>query len=258
MSPVSHRMSRVKEAELSERELTLIQAFTRGDMAGFKFVYTRFRQRVLSYCIYYMSDQALAEDAFQEVFSRVYTRRDQLRDPKALKSWVLMITRSVCLNLLRSSKFTPEFVSISGAEDFDSIGKTLEQPAQPVQHMIADDMLRVSLEKLAPIYREAFLLREFEGYDYDEIARITNTTEMNVKVRITRAKKQLRMLLAPYYKYEASRSGRKSRLTDPLNAIEESREEYDEFESIERPISMDDIGKSMRDDESSHEEVFAR
>src|SRR5438552_3606497 len=107
---------------LDDRERGLIEAFTHGDMAGFKFVYTKYRQRVLSYCVYYMNDQALAEDAFQEVFIRVYTRREQLREAGALKSWILLITRSVCLNLLRDSKFTPEFVSISGAEDIESLG----------------------------------------------------------------------------------------------------------------------------------------
>jgi predicted RNA polymerase sigma factor len=81
-------------------------------------------------------------------------------------------------------------------------------------------MLRVALSKIAPIYREAFLLREFEGYDYGEIARITNATEMNVKVRITRAKKQLRILLAPVYKYEASRADRKSHSTGSAEASE--------------------------------------
>jgi RNA polymerase sigma-70 factor, ECF subfamily len=195
---------------MTDRERVLIEAFTQGEMAGFKYVYTRFRQRVLSYCLYYMGDRMLAEDAFQEVFSRVYTRRAQLRDPKALKSWVLLITRSVCLNLLRSSKFTPEFVSI-GAENFESFGSTIDTPSEPIEHVIADDMLRVALSKIAPIYREAFLLREFEGYDYEEIARITQATEMNVKVRITRAKKQLRILLAPVYKYEASQANLKSR-----------------------------------------------
>src|SRR5438876_4253685 len=90
------------------REQEMIEAFVRGDMAGFKYVYTRFRQRVFSYCVYYMGNQTLAEDAFQEVFSRVYTRREQLREVKALKSWLLLITRSVCLNLLRTSKFAPE------------------------------------------------------------------------------------------------------------------------------------------------------
>jgi len=209
---------------ITDRERALIEAFTQGEMAGFKYVYTRFRQRVLSYCLYYMSDRMLAEDAFQEVFSRVYTRRDQLRDPQALKSWILLITRSVCLNSLRSSKFTPEFVSTS-VEDFDSFSKTIDTPSEPLDQVIADDMLRVALAKIAPIYREAFLLREFEGYDYDEIAKITNATAMNVKVRITRAKKQLRILLAPVYKYEASQSDRKNRSSKKEDNFPTSPEE---------------------------------
>ena len=193
----------------SEREM--IESFIRGETAGFKFVYARFRQRVFSYCLYYMGDQMLAEDAFQEVFSRVYTHRDQLRETKALKSWLLLITRSVCLNSLRTSKFTPEFVSISKTDEPDNLGDTVEQSVHPLDTLVADDMLRVALARIAPIYREAFLLREFEGYEYDEIARKTETTEMNVKVRITRAKKQLRVLLTPYYKYEAEQSKKRGR-----------------------------------------------
>ncbi len=219
-----HRMPRKEIQPIVEdaREREMIESFIRGETAGFKFVYSKFRQRVFSYCLYYMGDQMLAEDAFQEVFSRVYTHRDQLRETKALKSWLLLITRSVCLNSLRTSKFTPDFVSISKSDEPDTLGDTIESAAQPLDNLVADDMLRVALARIAPIYREAFLLREFEGYEYDEIARKTETTEMNVKVRITRAKKQLRILLAPYYKYEAEQSKKKTRT--PKAEPEEIRE----------------------------------
>jgi RNA polymerase sigma-70 factor, ECF subfamily len=217
---------------ITDRERGLIEAFTRGEMAGFKYVYTRFRQRVLGYCIYYMGDKMVAEDAFQEVFSRVYVKREQLRDPQALKSWVLLITRSVCLNMLRSSKFTPEFVS-TNAENFESFGNTIDTPAEPVQHVIADDMLRVALSRIAPIYRDAFLLSEFEGYSYEEIARITDATEVNVKVRITRAKKQLRILLAPVYKYEAGQSGRKNH----------ARNKEESFPALEDGVEAEEISE---------------
>ena len=181
------------------RDKALIEAFIAGDMAGFRFVYSRYQQRVMSYCLYYMGEQASAEDAFQEVFSRAYTRREQLRETKALKSWLLLITRSVCLNLLRTSKFTPKFVSIDEDPESETYHQPRELSVQPNDSLVADDMLKQALAKLAPIYRDAFLLREFEGYEYEEIAKMTETSVMNVKVRITRAKKRLRTLLAPYY-----------------------------------------------------------
>lgn len=204
-------MPRQDVVQLTEQEAVLIRAFIEGEMEGFKFVYNRYRQRVMSYCVYYMGSQTLAEDAFQEVFSRVYTRREQLREAKALKSWLLLITRSVCLNMLRQSKFTPNFVSLTPDAEGDDPVERLESTSDPAQSLQADDMLKTMLARLAPIYREAFLMREFEGYDYEQIAEMTGTTEVNVKVRITRAKKQLRTLLAPYYKTEAGRAPRKSK-----------------------------------------------
>ncbi len=191
-------------AELSqadmEREKAQIEGFIRGEVAGFKYVYAKFRERVFSYCLYYMGEQMLAEDAFQEVFSRVYTHREQLRETKALKSWLLQITRSVCLNMLRTSKFTPEFVSIDASRDSDDGPMEFpELSAETTDTSMTEEVLRLALQRLAPMYREAFLLREFEGYDYEEIATITSTSVMNVKVRITRAKKRLRQILAPYF-----------------------------------------------------------
>jgi RNA polymerase sigma-70 factor, ECF subfamily len=233
---------------LSDRELSLIEAFTRGEMAGFKYVYSLHRQKVFSYCLYYMGDRMLAEDAFQEVFTRVYTRREQLREAKALKSWVLLITRSVCLNLLRESKFTPEFVSIGSADEIDALGEMAEAASEPLDQMIADDMLRSALAQIAPIYREAFLLCEFEGHDYAAIAQMTSTTEMNVRVRITRAKKQLRLLLTPHYKNEGSLAGRRRRTRIPKNfeTKDEQSSDLPEIESLD-----DDISRGT-------EEVFAQ
>ncbi|HEX5316519.1 MAG TPA: RNA polymerase sigma factor [Candidatus Kapabacteria bacterium] len=228
-------------SNISDREIGLIEAFTRGDMAGFKYVYSLHRQKVLSYCLYYMGDRMLAEDAFQEVFARVYSRREQLREAKALKSWVLLITRSVCLNLLRESKFTPEFVSIGSTDEVESLGKTAEASIEPLDQMIADDMLRSALAKVPPMYREAFLLCEFEGHDYAAIAQMTNTTEMNVRVRITRAKKQLRQLLEPHYREEGRLKGRQSR----------SRVTKKSFEPDSEIEEQDDLSRGM-------EEVFAR
>jgi RNA polymerase sigma factor (sigma-70 family) len=210
----------------SKTDLTdgaVIQAFIEGDVSAFQKIYAVFRQRVFSYCVYYMGDQALAEDAFQEVFTRVYTRRDQLREAKALKSWLLLITRSVCLNMLRTSKFTPQFVSIEQDLNSTEHAPRLERDLaeETIDQHLSHDVLRSALTKLAPMYRE-----EIEGYDYKEIAEITGASELNVKVRITRAKKQLRVVLAPYFAQEL---GARERSAAPTKT--RSRIVHDEFSS---------------------------
>ncbi len=225
-------MSRIQTTE--ERDVSLIEAFSRGDMAGFRYVYSLHRQRVMSYCLYYMGDRAAAEDAFQEAFTRIYTRREQLREAKALTSWVLLITRSVCLNLLRESKFTPQFVPLETTDEAQSFSDTLETAAVELDQVIADDLLRAALAKIPPMYRDAFLLCEFEGHDYPAIAEMTNTTEMNVRGRVARAKKQLRILLAPHYRREGSLGGRKSRTRNSKRSYGPEESEFDAPEDVSR------------------------
>ncbi|MFI5264461.1 MAG: RNA polymerase sigma factor, partial [Candidatus Kapaibacterium sp.] len=59
--------------EASEEKI--IEAFIAGDVDAFKYVYHKYRDRIFSYCLYITSNKSLADDAFQEVFIRIYERR---------------------------------------------------------------------------------------------------------------------------------------------------------------------------------------
>jgi RNA polymerase sigma-70 factor (ECF subfamily) len=59
-------------------------------------------------------------------------------------------------------------------------------------------LIQASLELLPEDYREAFVLREYNGLSYNEIAEVIGESLDVVKVRIFRAKKKLRDILAPY------------------------------------------------------------
>ena len=65
-------------ADASEQKI--IEAFIAGDMQAFKYVYNKYRERIFSYCLYVTGNKTQAEDAFQEVFIRVYQKREQLRE----------------------------------------------------------------------------------------------------------------------------------------------------------------------------------
>jgi RNA polymerase sigma-70 factor, ECF subfamily len=197
-----------RQAEDLAAEIEKVESFIRGDVAAFKYIYAKYRQRIFSYCLYITGDKTVAEDAFQETFTRAYTRRDQLKEPKALKSWLLLITRSVCLNMLRTSKFTPDFVYLDEKDADEGEGYTPRELTSNPLDVGTGDALKSALQRLAPMYREAFLLREFEGYSYEEISEMTGASVMNVKVRITRAKKMLRKFLEPHYPSTGTRSAR--------------------------------------------------
>ena len=215
-------------------EIEKVEAFIRGDVAAFKYIYAKYRQRIFSYCLYICGDKTVAEDAFQEAFARAYSRRDQLKEPKALKSWLLLITRSVCLNMLRTSKFTPDFVYLDDKDPDEGEGYTPKELTSDPLDVGTGDALKAALQRLAPMYREAFLLREFEGYSYEEISEMTGASVMNVKVRITRAKKMLRKSLEPHFPAGSTRSNGRGKANDGHEAESDLDHSYESGSLITR------------------------
>ena len=196
-----YREPDIDEAALhadSSSEEKIITAFIAGDLSAFKYVYNKYRERIFSYCLYVTGNRAQADDAFQEVFIRVYQRREQLREAKALKNWLLLITRSVCLNLARESVFTPEFIYLD--DELQGHSERRELSFEGIDQDLPEQLFQFAFNKIAPIYRVAFLLREIEGFSCEEVAEMTGASVSNVKVRILRAKKMLREILAPHFK----------------------------------------------------------
>ncbi len=182
-------------------EEKIITAFIAGDLSAFKYVYNKYRERIFSYCLYVTGNRAQADDAFQEVFIRVYQRREQLREAKALKNWLLLVARSVCLNMARESKFTPEFIYLDNEHrEHDWYTEHRELSSDGINEEFPEQIFQLAFSKIAPIYRDAFLLREIEGFTCEEVAELTGSSLSNVKVRIARAKKMLRTILSPHFK----------------------------------------------------------
>ncbi len=188
-------------------------------MPAFKYVYNKYRERIFSYCLYIMGNKAQAEDAFQEVFIRVYQRREQLRESKALKNWLLIIARSVCLNLTRESVFTPEFIYLDD-ELRERQGNHHTLSAERDDLEFPEEIFQRAFNKIAPIYRDAFMLREVEGFSSEEVAELTGTSVVNVKVRVMRAKKMLREILAPHFKHRLETMDKNAIATQEKNGTE--------------------------------------
>jgi RNA polymerase sigma-70 factor (ECF subfamily) len=170
-------------------EIELFRAFMAGKREAFTELYLRFRQRVFSYCLRMLGNSAEAEDMYQEVFIRVFQRAHQFAEDKSLAGWIFTIAHNLCLNRIRDRK------------TFDNIDD-LRYLASPAQEFGDDWAIRIqtALEQVPPENREPFLLFEYQGLSYIEIADVMKLTVPAVKSRIYRSREQLRLLLEPYYK----------------------------------------------------------
>jgi RNA polymerase sigma factor (sigma-70 family) len=81
----------------------LVQRCRQGDPAAWNELVERFSRYVYAICTqgFRLREQD-AEDVFQEVFTRVYSKLDTLRDDSALRPWIAQLTRRLCLDAISS------------------------------------------------------------------------------------------------------------------------------------------------------------
>lgn len=163
-----------------------VDAFRMGDSKAFNVLYSLFKARIYRFCVHMVCDEAMAKDAFQETFIRMYEHRMELRGQN-VGSWLFTIARRTCLNHMRTRR--------QHHEAFDETYHGI-----PIEEEIVDVYLREHIERalaLLPLpLREALVLREYDGYSYAEIAGIVGIDLSLAKVRVYRARLQMRKLLA--------------------------------------------------------------
>ncbi|ROL60587.1 RNA polymerase sigma factor [Bacteroidetes/Chlorobi group bacterium MS-B_bin-24] len=175
--------------KLSDNELfKLLSKKNRESEYAFLEIYRRYSGRIYAYCKRFLGNREDAMDAFQDTFVNFYKAADEPKDMTNLPAYLLRIARNVCLNFARQSRTTTQL------EDYMYFENKSDQEEQ-------DELLgliHTALQQLPPDYREAFILREYEGMSYQEIAELLNISLALVKIRIFRAKEKLREILAPY------------------------------------------------------------
>ncbi|MFZ1731833.1 MAG: RNA polymerase sigma factor [Bacteroidota bacterium] len=155
--------------------------------AAFTELYARYGGRVFAYCLRFIGQRDEAQDVYQETFIRFYESAQKDREMTNVPGYLLKIARNLCLNSKRNKKQTVEF------EDYQSL--VLPSTTEKTEFL---QLITTALEMLPDEYREVFVLREYEGLSYAEIAEIVDSSLSNVKVRIFRAKQKIRDILAPY------------------------------------------------------------
>ncbi len=125
-----------------------------------------------------------ARDIVQSAFEKMWRNRDAVENDKS-KSYLFTVAYNQMIDHLRKVK------RISHTEDFSETSRGIHyQPEANVQKT-----LREALNRLNETQRSLVMLKDYEGYNYEEIGRITGLNESQVKVYLHRARITLRNYL---------------------------------------------------------------
>ena len=158
--------------------------------SAFSEIYDRYAVKVRGFCNYMIQNSDHVEDIFQETFIYFFSNIRENRELTNPPAFLMSIARNLCLKYYRDRKTTVPF---TGDEFFVD-----ERNKYDNNEMFS--LIVKALQLIDEKYREAFILREFEGNSYDEIAKICDTSITNAKSRVFRAHKQIIEILRPYMK----------------------------------------------------------
>ncbi len=169
---------------MSNGNFELIEKTRAGDQQAFTTLVTEYTPYVYRTAFALLQDQAEAEDVSQEVFLKVYHSIYKLSEVKAFGSWLKKIITNSCLDHLKKARAIPV-----PDEELELI------PARRLDNWDQRLIIQETLKKLPVEYREALIMREWQGYEYSEIAKLLSIPVGTVKSRIHTARLLLRKIL---------------------------------------------------------------
>ncbi len=144
---------------------------------------------VLRVCYLYLKDYALAQDAAQTTFLKVWRALDTLREGATEKAWVMRIAANTCKSMLKSREFR-QYAKNMPLDQF---------PEPAAEDGLPDDTVLQAVLALPDKYREIVVLHYYQGLPLTEVAQIVRIPQASVRTRLHRARKMLYPLLKGWY-----------------------------------------------------------
>ena len=167
----------------------LVERVRAGEVETYRVLVERYRVEFGRYATAMLDgDKDDAADALQEAFIRAYDSLDSCRDPERFKAWMFRIVSNQCHNVRKRRR---GHLSLELAADRG------EEPTAKADDERSDigEVLELAMKSLTEEQREAFILKHVDGRSYAEIAEMLAVGEDALKMRVYRARDELKKRL---------------------------------------------------------------
>jgi RNA polymerase sigma-70 factor (ECF subfamily) len=194
-TPVNRAASltkRSKEELATLEDSELLTLFQAGEENAFYTLFERRQKEIYSHCFRMCArDAEKANDAFQDTFVKVFTRKALFTDATNGRAWLYRIATNTCLNYIRYDKRHPREALNENLNSHDP----QMQPDFGTEQESLRNSLEAAIAELPIELREPFLLREIDEFSYEDAATQLGITVPACRQRVYRAKQLLREAL---------------------------------------------------------------
>jgi RNA polymerase sigma-70 factor (ECF subfamily) len=164
-----------------------------GDSEAFESLVRRYRNEVYALCWYFTRNREDAWDLSQEVFIKAWRALNRFRGESSFKTWLMRIAANHCKDHLKKRRLdTASFDDALQAPDTES-------SANPSETAVSNELgaaIDAAVQQLPAKHQMAFVLREYKGMSYQEMAEVMQCNVGTVMSRLFNARKRLQELLA--------------------------------------------------------------
>lgn len=179
-----------------EPDAQLVLSCLRGDGASWEEIVRRHTRRVYNLCYRFTGNSTDAEDLSQEVFLRVYRTLGSFQSQHgAFATWLSSVTRNLLVDHYRRTRRDRLTDSIDDSMEQVEIKGSAPTPHNIAEHAELSAQLQQALLQLSPELREAVILRDLQGLDYNEVQTVLGVPQGTVKSRINRGRIELARVL---------------------------------------------------------------
>ena len=171
----------------------LIARFQNGDAYAFDLLVKRYKDPLLNFIYRFIGDLVESEDIVQETFYRVYKNKHYYKEVAKFSTWIYTIAGNLAKTELRRRKRRKVF-SIHKESPIDKefeLPDLKSDPEKEVNTIVTEKIIQKAISSLPQKFRQVIVLRDIQGFSYEEISGIIKVPLGTVKSRVNRARLKL-------------------------------------------------------------------
>ena len=161
---------------------------------GFDILFISLKDKIFRFAKTILSDEAEAEDVTQDIFEKLWLNQEKLEEYTNIESYVFRSTKNLCLDRIRHRN-----VVLKNSNEIKYLSNNNVVPEPDKKD--TSDIIKNTIKNLPEKQRIIIHLRDIEGYDFDEISKITGVEKNAIRVSLSRARKTVKQELIKIMSY---------------------------------------------------------
>ncbi|EOC99854.1 RNA polymerase sigma factor [Caldisalinibacter kiritimatiensis] len=184
---------------MEDKEYKLIKKCKKGDINAFQELIKKYDKTAYNIALKMLKNPEDAMDMSQEALIKIYKSIKTFNYKASFSTWLYRIVVNTCLDFLRKKKekvySLDNPIKVEDNEINREVKDESNTPENILDKQITKELIHQCINELDDIYKTVIILRDIQGFSYEEIGNILDCSLGTVKSRISRARKKLKELI---------------------------------------------------------------